>query len=72
MNKIITNGDHIDGRFEFQSQLSGRLVDDILLRGQCDLPSLEESAAMHAIFLQAMLKHWNLSQNRNDDCVPIT
>jgi predicted dehydrogenase len=67
-----TNGDHIDGHIEFQSQLSGRLVDDILLRGQCDLPSLEESAAMHATFLNAMLKHWNVSQKRNDVCVPIT
>lgn len=67
-----SNGDHIDGHIEFQSQLSGRLVDDILLRGKCELPSLKESAAMHAIFLQAMLKQWNLSQKRNDDCVPIT
>lgn len=67
-----TNGDHIDGRLEFQSKLSVRLVDDIFLRGQCDLPSAQESAAMHAIFLQAMLKHWNLSQKRNDVCVPIT
>ena len=67
-----TNGDHIEGDIEFQSQLSGRLIDDILLRGQCDLPSLEESASMHAIFLKAMLKHWNLSQKRNDVCVPIT
>lgn len=67
-----TNGNHIDGRIEFQSQLSGCLVDDILLRGKCDLPSVQESAAMHAIFLKAMIKHWNLSQKRNDDCVPIT
>ena len=67
-----TNGDKIDGSIEFQSQLSGFLVDDILLRGQCDLPTLEESASMHAIFLKAMLKHWNISQKRNDVCVPIT
>lgn len=67
-----TNGDHISGRVELQSQLSGQLVDDILLRGQCDLPSLRESADMHAIFLRAMLKHWTLSQKRNDDRVPIT
>lgn len=67
-----TNGDHIDGRLEFQSQLSGRLVDDILLQGQCALPSVQESAAMHSIFLKAMITHWNLSQKRNDDCVPIT
>ena len=67
-----TNGNNIDGRLEFQSQLSGRLVDDILFQGQCDLPSLKESATMHAIFLKAMLKHWNLSQKRIDICVPIT
>lgn len=67
-----TNGEHIDGRIEVQSQMTGRLVDNILLRGECDLPSLDESSSMHKIFLDAMLAHWNLSQNRNDDCVPIT
>ena len=65
-------GEKIDGCFEFQSQLTARLVDDILSRGQCDLPTLDESAAMHSVFLTAMLKHWNLSQNRNDIFVPIT
>jgi hypothetical protein len=65
-------GDQLGGHIEFQSQLSGRLVDDILLRGECALPSLEESSAMHEIFLDAMLAHWNRSQNRNDDLVPIT
>ena len=66
------DGQQVKGQIEFQSQLSGRLVDDILLRGQCDLPSLEESSAMHAIFLDAMLQHWNHSHNRNDKFVPIT
>lgn len=69
---ISSNGNHILGRIEFQSQLSGRLVDEILIRGQCDLPTLKESVDMHAVFLEAMLKHWNLSQKRNDVCVPIT
>jgi hypothetical protein len=69
---ISSKGEKIHGRFDLQSELSARLVDDILLRGQCDLPTLEESAAMHSVFLDAMLKHWNLSQNRNDRHVPIT
>lgn len=69
---LSTTGDHIDGSLEFQSQLSGRLVDDILFQGQCDLPTLKESASMHSIFLKAMLKHWNLSQKRNDARIPIT
>ena len=67
-----SNGEHIDGCIEFQSQLSGRLVDNILQNCTCELPLLDESAAMHAMFLDAMLNHWNLSQNRNDDRVPIT
>jgi hypothetical protein len=67
-----SGGEQLDGSIEFQSQLSGRLVDNILQRGECDLPSLDESSSMHTIFLDAMLAHWNLSQNRNDDHVPIT
>ncbi len=67
-----SSGERVDGRIEFQSQLSSRLVDDILQRGECDLPSLDESVLMHVPFLDAMLAHWNLSRNRNDERVPIT
>ena len=67
-----SSGEQLDGRIEFQSQLSGRLVDDILQRGKCDLPSLDESSSMHKIFLDAMLVHWKQSQNRSDDRVSIT
>ena len=66
------NGQQINGQIEFQSMLSGRLVDDILLRGRCNLPTLRESSAMHVVFLDAMLAHWNLSQNRKCLGVPIT
>lgn len=67
-----SNGEQRDGRIEFQSQLSGRLVDKILQQDKCDLPSFDESAALHQIFLGAMISHWNCSQNRNDYIVPIT
>jgi hypothetical protein len=67
-----STGEQFDGRIEFQSQISGKLADTILQRGECDLPSFDESSSMHTIFLDAMLSHWNLSQNRDDDCVPIT
>lgn len=69
---LSTNGDHIDGNVALQSQISDRLVADILLRGQCGLPTVNESSEMHAVFLEAMLSHWNRSRNRNDVCVPIT
>jgi len=67
-----SRGQRLDGQLEFQSQISARLVDHILVLAKCELPTLGESSAMHAIFLNAMLAHWNLSQNRNDDLVPIT
>lgn len=65
-------GEQISGRIELQSQLSGRLVDDILRFGRCELPTLGESVAMHEIFIKAMLTHWNRSQHRNDELIPIT
>jgi len=67
-----STGEQLDGLIEFQSQISGRLLDNILQQGKCDLPSLDESSWMHAIFLDAMLAHWNSSQHQNDDFVPIT
>lgn len=69
---LSSHGERIDGCLEFQSQISGQLVDRILQSGQSALPSFDESSAMHAVFLDAMLAHWNLSQKRNDVCVPIT
>lgn len=67
-----SDGQRIGGRLEFQSQLSGRLVDNILQDNKCELPSLDESSQMHSIFLNSMLNHWNSSQNRDDKALPIT
>ena len=67
-----SDGQRIEGRLEFQSQLSGRLVDNILQDNKCELPSLDESSQMHSIFLNSMLNHWNSSQNRDDTALPIT
>ena len=67
-----SEGQRILGRLEFQSQLSGPLVDHILQDNKCDLPSLDESSQMHSIFLNSMLNHWNSSQNRDDKSLPIT
>ncbi len=61
-----------DGCVELQSDLSGRLADEILQTGACNLPTFVESAAMHSIFLDALLAHWNRSTLRRDSLVPIT
>ena len=48
------------------------MVTKILSQGICELPNLEESCEQHTIYLEAMLKHWNLSNNCNDVEIPIT
>lgn len=67
-----TEGTKVLGQLEYQSALTPRLVTGILEKGSCELPTLEESAQMHCIFLDAMLKHWNDSRGVNDTHVPIT
>lgn len=65
-------GLEINGQIEYQSLMTPRLVMDILEKENCALPTLEESSAMHEVFLGGMLDHWNQSHNRNDSIVPIT
>jgi len=48
------------------------MVSNILINETCGLPTLHESAQQHEIFLDAMLNHWNISNNLNDKLVPIT
>jgi hypothetical protein len=67
-----SDGHEINGKVLYQSELSSQLVDRILQFGDSGLPSFEESSTMHEIFLDAMLKHWNFSHNRNDLLIPIT
>jgi hypothetical protein len=62
----------LSGRFELQSEMSGPFVGDILLGGNCQLPSLVESLQMHRILIDGLLQHWNESQQRDDSLLPIT
>jgi len=69
---IGPNGVDIPGRVEFQSEITGRLVDQILLGGICSLPKLSESAQMHKILIEGLLRHWNETQQRDNSLLPIT
>lgn len=42
------------GRLEYQSELSGGLVNNILMHQHCSLPTLKESAHQHKMFLAAI------------------
>ncbi len=71
---IARNGDGgiLKGQFEFQSQISGRMVENILTSGECKLPTVSESCAMHIIFIEALIKDWNFHNNTVVSSVPIT
>jgi len=67
-----SDGIVINGRLEYQSEISQLLVEEILDKGSCELTSLKESIQQHSIFLDAMLDHWNRSNKCNHRVVPIT
>jgi hypothetical protein len=65
-------GKKIYGRVEFQSELTCSIVDSIFSNGTCELPTLNESAQQHRIFLNALLKHWCKWKGKNFESIPIT
>ena len=67
-----SNGDFFNERLEFQSEMTGPIVTKIFTKGICELPTFKESSAMHRIFLDSILRHWNRSNNYNHKLVPIT
>ena len=71
-NINISENKNLNGQLELQSKLTGPMVQKILLDGICELPTFKESSQQHIIYLNAMLKHWNSSNNCNDIKIPIT
>ena len=69
---LFSNGDILNGSLELQSEMTGPMIAKILTKGACELPTLKESLKQHEVFLEAMLEHWNRSNNCNDKLVPIT
>jgi len=56
----------------FQSQLTGLVVDDLLVSNQCDLTPLSQSCELHIPFITALLAHMSSVLNKNLDSCPIT
>jgi hypothetical protein len=65
-------GQQIDGQLELQSEMTHRLVNDILELGRCRLPTLQESYKIHSILIEQLLFHWNQCKRRNDQLLPVT
>ena len=60
------------GSVEYQSKITGPLVEKILMYGKCNLPTINDSANMHRILIDALLNHWNDFHQVNDKILPIT
>lgn len=69
---LRSDGLSIPGKMPFQSEVTPILVDQILSSGQCELPTLEISAGIHRVFLDAMLAHWQKTVDVAATTVPIT
>ena len=74
LNGVLSgpNGLLIPGKFEMQSTMTSRLVDNLLTDGDCDLPLLNDSVEMHRVYLSSLLEHWNSVHGANVDVLPIT
>ena len=66
------DGKIIDGKCDYQSQLSAPLVESIIQSGYCDLPTISESIVQHKILLVSLLEHWNQCMPNKLDRLPIT
>lgn len=69
---VLATGERLSGRVERQSELTGAVVDALLRDGRCALPTLAASAALHVVYLDAMLAHWNAHQSDAVTELPIT
>ncbi|MEA3643206.1 MAG: NAD(P)-dependent oxidoreductase [Lamprobacter sp.] len=69
---IGPSGQRLDGQMLLQSEMTAPLITSLLAHGTCGLPTLQESAQMHGILLEALLTHWQRYQNPNEQLVPIT
>jgi hypothetical protein len=69
---VRNDGLALAGRLAYQSELTAPLIESILQGNGCELPTLEESAAMHRVFIDGMLRHWRRTGDASAFTVPIT
>lgn len=61
----------INGEITVQSKLSSILVNSIG-NGTCELPTFEDSAFLHTIFLNALQIHWDAQLDKQEGILPVT
>ena len=61
-----------DMDIKYQSQLTQNLVKELILTGECGLPTYEESSALHKVMLSGFLYHYNRFCEEGAFLCPIT
>jgi hypothetical protein len=64
--------EEIDFSIPYQSELTAILVKDLLMNGNCSLPTYEESMKLHLPHLDSLLKFINSNSNLKLDHYPFT
>jgi hypothetical protein len=67
-----SDGIELPGRMLYQTDMTAALVESILAGGCCDLPTMDDSVALHRVFLRRMLEHWTCAGHPGATLVPIT
>ena len=69
---ISSEKKNIIGSMENLSVQYTKIIEDIIMTGNCELPKLDVSIIQHHFFLNCMLKNWNKVNNLKDSRVLIT
>ena len=67
-----SDGKEFPGKLEYQSEITGRLIELILNTGSCEIPALEDSICLHMKLLGVLLDDWNLKMPGKCTKLPIT
>jgi len=71
-NKKTREENILDFSVEYQSDLSLKILNDLLKNGSCALPKAETTIEVHKELLTDFLKHYNLITHQNSLVCPIT
>ena len=61
-----------NGKVEFQSELTKKIIHKIIKKEKCYLPDLQWSVKCHHILIKSLLNYWNSYYKTNDNIIPIT
>ena len=62
----------LDFKINYQSKLTGTLVNNLIESETCDLPVFEHAYKTHKIFIKSLLDRWNYNEKTDYSELPIT